>query len=259
MFVRLKDVLIWKGLIIDCSVEIVDGVTDAMFCYSKYNYSCYLCTKILIMEGLDNPVYSREVIEFVTVSNEFCKFLESSSELTLIDFVDKAHKMLPLVYLKGALLPDIEEAYEEFNEKYVTEEDYNYIKNIFIDKFGKHNFYEEIFDPLRQENDEPAQLSIAENFADIYQDIKDFLMQYRVGTDEVMYNAIWECRQAFEQYWGQRLTNVLRVLHHLKYTIVDLDNDETRSEKQSDDFDYNKINTSNWLISKRQEDFDDEE
>lgn len=211
------------------------------------------------MEGLENPVYSREVIEFVTVANEFSKFLEASAELPLSDFVDKAHKILPFLYLKGALLPHIEEAYEEFNEKYITEEDYNYIQNILIDKFGDHNFYEEVFDPLRQENDEPAQLSLAENFADIYQDITDFLMQYRVGTDEVMLNAVWECQQAFEQYWGQRLVNALRVLHRLKYVVVDLDKEETLNKSKSDDFDYNKIDTSNWLISRRQEDFDNEE
>ncbi len=42
-----------------------------------------------------------------------------------------------------------------------------------LSKFGEHNTYDEIFDPLRQENDEPAQLSISESITDIYQDIKD--------------------------------------------------------------------------------------
>lgn len=211
------------------------------------------------MENLENPVYSREVIEFVTVANEFCKFLETAEEITLSNFVDKAHKLLPFLYLKGTLLPEIEESYEEFNEKYVTEEDYNFIHNMLLAKFGEHDVYEEIFDPLRQENDEPVQLSVAENFADIYQDIKDFLMQYRVGTDEVMFNAIWECRQVFEQYWGQRTVNVLRVLHHLKYNVVELDNLSATNETKNEEIDYNNIDTSNWLISRRQEDFDNEE
>lgn len=211
------------------------------------------------MESLENPVYSREVIEFVTVANEFCKFLEVSAEQKLTDFIDKAHKILPFLYLKGTLLPNIEEAYDEFNEKYVTEEDYNYIQGVLTDKFGEHNLYEEIYDPLRQENDEPAQLSLAENFADIYQDIKDFLMQYRVGTDEIMMNAIWECRQAFEQYWGQRLVNILRVLHHLKYTIVELGEEETTDNNKEQGFNYDNIDTSKWLISRRQEGINDEE
>lgn len=211
------------------------------------------------MDGLDNPVYSKDVIEFVTVANEFCKFLESAQDLSLADFVDKSHKVLPLIYLKGTLLPVFEETYEEFNEKFVSEEDYIYIQNLLLAKFGEHNFYDEIFDPLRRENDEPAQLSIAESFSDIYQDLKDFIMQYRVGNDEIMMNAVWECRQAFEQYWGQRVVNVLRVLHHLKYTVVELDNKESNPISSSGEINYDEIDTSNWFISRMQEDTDDEE
>ena len=211
------------------------------------------------MEEFENPAFSRNVVEFVTVANEFCKFLETSEEFTLTKFVDTAHKVLPFLYLKATLLPVVEESYEEFNEKFVTEEDYNLIHNSLLDKFGEFNTYDEIYDPLRQENDEPAQLSLAENFADIYQDLKDFLMQYRNGTNEIMQNAVWECRQSFEQYWGQRMVNALRVLHHLKYYVVDLEPEEQENEEKSTEFDYDKIDTKDWIISRRQEDFRDEE
>lgn len=113
--------------------------------------------------------------------------------------------------------------------------------------------------PLRQENDELAQLSLAENIADIYQDLKNLIMQFQVGTEEVMTNAIWECQQAFEQYWGQRIVNVQRVLHNLKYNVVDL-NDENNSGAQPDEgFDYDKIDTKDWLISRMQDNYDNEE
>lgn len=206
------------------------------------------------MEGLDNPVYSKDVIEFVTVANEFCKFLENSLDIKLVEFIDKTHRVLPLLYLKGTLLPVIEEPYEEFNEKHVSEDDYNFLHESFLGKFGTYNYYDEIFDPLRQENDELAQSSLAENFADIYQDLKDFLLQFRIGTDEVMLNAVWECKQSFEQYWGQRIVNIMRVLHNLKYVVVDLkENDDENTNKEQKD-----IDTSNWLISKRQGGVNDE-
>ena len=217
--------------------------------------------KFYVMEKQSSPVFSKNVIEFVTVANEFCKFLESSQDLSLTNFVEMAHKILPLLYLKGTMLPDFEESYDAFNEKFVSENDYNLIESNLLNKFGEHNLFDEVFDPLRQENDEPAQLSLAEHFADIYQDIKDFIMQFRDGTQEVMINALWECRQAFEQYWGQRIVNALRVLHHLKYKVVDLDNDQqtTSSETDAGDIDYDNIDTSNWLISRMQEDYNDEE
>jgi hypothetical protein len=205
------------------------------------------------MDAFDSPVYSRDVIEFVTVANELCKYLENSGEVSLTEFVNTTHRVFPLLYLKATLLPVLEESYEEFNEKFVTEEEYNLIQNNLLEKFGGYNTYDEIYDPLRQENDEPAQLSLAENFADIYQDLKDFLMQYRTGTNEIMQNAIWECRQAFEQYWGQRIVNVMRVLHHLKYYVVDL---ETKKSEKDNDI---NVDTKNWFISRLQEDYRHEE
>jgi hypothetical protein len=208
------------------------------------------------MEGLDNPIYSKNSIEFVTVANEFCKFIENSANISLTEFVDTTHRLLPFVYLKGSLLPKIEESFSDFNEKYVSESDYNYIQDTIVDKFGKHNFFEEIFDPLRQENDEPVQLSIGECFADIYQDLKDFIMQFQTASDEIMTNAIWECQQAFEQYWGQRTVNLLRVLHNLKYFVVDLEEENSSKDNLIDS---SKIDTKNWPISRMQEDFNNEE
>ncbi|MBN2485952.1 MAG: DUF5063 domain-containing protein [Bacteroidales bacterium] len=211
------------------------------------------------MDSFDSAVYSRNTIEFVTVANEFCKYLENCVDVALPEFVDTAHRVLPLLYLKATLLPVMEEAYEEFNEKFVTEAAYNQIQEALIQKFGNFNLYDEILDPLRQENDEPAQLSIAETFADIYQDVKDFLMQYRTGADEIMINAVWECRQSFEQYWGQKTANLMRVLHHLKYTIVDLNTDTGNELGTDKNTDFNKIDTKNWFITRMQEGYSDEE
>lgn len=212
------------------------------------------------MEKQEIPVYSTNVIEFVTVANQYCSFVEQADETDLKDFIDKIHKLLPLLYLKATLLPVLDSSYDEFNEKYVNESDYNILHNRLIRKFDKYNYYQEVFDPLRQENDEPAESSIAENLADIYQDIKDFVLLYQIGTNEVMHNAIWECRQNFEQYWGQKVVNVLRALHHLYYTVVDLQIEENGPAPGCEtDIDESDIDTSNWFITKRMEDFRDEE
>ncbi|MCG8698121.1 MAG: DUF5063 domain-containing protein [Bacteroidales bacterium] len=208
------------------------------------------------MEGLDNPVYSKNVVEFVTVANEYCLFIENASGLEVQDFIDKAHKVVAFLYLKATLLPVLDSEFEEFNEKYVTEEDYNFILNMVARKLGKYNDYEEVFDPLRDSHDEPAFNTLSENFADIYQDLKNFVLLYQVGTHEVMYEAIWDVQQNFEQYWGQKLVNGLRALHHLKYTErISEERLERENKKGAEDCD---VDTSDWFISKAQEDFKDE-
>ena len=82
-----------------------------------------------------------------------------------------------------------------------------------------------------QYSEEALEASISENIADIYQDLKDFILSYRIGTLDVMNYALGECRTNFQQYWGQRLVNGLRAIHSLVYGISDLDETVELSEQ----------------------------
>jgi hypothetical protein len=160
-------------------------------------------------------VYSRNVIEFATVANEFCTFAESVSNLPRKEFLGKLQKMLPLLYLKTSLLPALNELEdsEDSPEKFVTEEDYNFILRKLSSKLGEFDSYPEIFEQGIALGEANVEANISENVADIYQDLKDFILSYRIGTVEVMRAALWECRNNFEQYWGQKLVNGLRAVH----------------------------------------------
>jgi hypothetical protein len=162
-------------------------------------------------------VYSRNVIEFATVANEFCTFTESVGDSTRKDFLGKLQKMLPLLYLKASLLPGLTELEdsEDSPEKFVTENDYNFILRKLSSKLGEFDSYPEIFEPGMALGDASVEANISENVTDIYQDLKDFILSYRIGTVEAMRAALWECRNNFEQYWGQKLVNGLRAVHLL--------------------------------------------
>ena len=58
-------------------------------------------------------IFDRNVVEFVTVAAEFCRFLEQAEGMKRTDFVDTILKMLPLLYLKAILLPPCEIMGEE--------------------------------------------------------------------------------------------------------------------------------------------------
>lgn len=172
-------------------------------------------------------VYSKNVIEFVTVANEYCSFVESAERFSRKDFLSRMQKIFPLLYLKASLLPesDIEMSDEEL-EKFVSEEDYNYIHDKLVAKLGDVDAYQEIYDSSLQYSYIPVEGSLSENITDIYQDLKDFILSYRLGTLEVMNDAFIECRNNFEQYWGQKLVNALRVFHFLLYSNTNLEEDE---------------------------------
>jgi hypothetical protein len=208
------------------------------------------------MSKTKNPIYSKEVLEFVVACRDFCIFIEKADEPDIKRFIDDSHKFLPLLYLKATDLPTLDSKYEDFNERFVTEKDYESVHRKILTKLGQYDAYEEVFDPGRKDSIEPIGASISENLADIYQDLKDFILLYEIGSDEVMYEAIWACKQSFEIYWGQRLTNALRALHFLRYS-EEIDEEEMNHPK--DELNIDDIDTSDWIISRRLEDLHNEE
>lgn len=202
------------------------------------------------MDNSSDPVYSRNVIEFVAVANEFCKYAEHASDLEGDEMLKILQRILPLMYLKASLLPKLEPFFEEGNEKFVTETDWVKIHDTLRQKFGTADDYLEVFDDKMKDVEGPVVSSISENMADIYQDIKDFLLLYQTGTNEIMNDAVWECRLNFENYWGQKLVNSMRAIHKFLYSgevIGKLEDDSENNDEERD--------TSDWIISRRQKDY----
>ena len=177
-------------------------------------------------ESLNHIVYSKNVVEFVTVASEYCHMIEEVGRYKISDALGKVQKILPLVYLKAALLSGVEKVLEEDPEKFVSELDYNLLLQNWMQLLGEHDSFMDVFEPGVVLNDQPVNLSISENLMDIYQDLKDFAVSYSLGNEEVMNDALSVCVINFEQYWGQALVNVLRAVHMLLVSGVDLEQQE---------------------------------
>lgn len=207
---------------------------------------------VIGLKKKQDTVYSRHVIEFVAVANEYCKYCEHASEIGGEEIMKIFQRLLPLLYLKASFLPELTPVFEDGNEKFITEADWLKVHNAFKRNFGSTDEYLEVFDDRMKDSDNPVVASLAENMADIYQDVKDFLILFQTGTKEVMNDALWECRMNFENYWGQKLVNALRAIHKFicsgeRIGLVE-ENDEDFGEKK---------NTSEWFISRRQKEFRD--
>ena len=200
------------------------------------------------MEENTDPVYSRNVIEFVAVANEFCKYAEHASQLKGDELLRILQRILPLMYIKASFLPQLNPFFEDGNEKFVTESDWMIINETLKKKFGTADDYLEVFDEKTKDTEGPVVSSISENMADIYQDIKDFLLLYQTGTGEVMNDAVWECRMNFENFWGQKLVNSMRAIHKFIYSGEEIGMVE---DPKNDD---ESRNTADWFITRRQKD-----
>ncbi len=197
-------------------------------------------------------VYSRNVVEFATVAREYCAFLENVKTHNRKSFISASQKLLPLLYYKTSVLPETEPIFDEGNEKFVTEDFYFDVQNNLKQLLGPHDDFLEIYDPRADEGEGLYTASISEYLTDVWQDLKNFTMLYQVGKADVMNDALWECRSNFQEYWGIRLANTIRAMHILLFSGIDLEQEiETNDGTKEPD-------TSNWFITKRQNDLNSE-
>lgn len=206
-----------------------------------------------------NPIYSKSNLEFVTIASEYCAFVEGAESLSRTDFVSKCTKLLPLIYLKVTLLEELPQLLEDEVETFVTEADYAYVQGKVVANLGQFDDYLEVFHSDIDMSDTPIGAAISEGLADVYQALKDCLMNYQVGSEEVMNDGLRTCVEQFKEFWGQTLCNVLRALHAIAYK-TDLEDDQEARESNDDDEDETDSNrdTSNWFLSQRQQEYKDD-
>jgi hypothetical protein len=161
-------------------------------------------------------VQSKSVLEFITVANEVCLFLEEIEKYDMEFLLTYMQKVLPLLYLKGTMLPDLIVSDEAANERFVTLEEWEKVYLNILNKTAlKDNFY--YFNSYSDVNDKKEKGSIAENLADIYQDLKDFLLLYQKNTLSAQENAVHSCKKLFEINWGLKAINTHKAIHWLLF------------------------------------------
>lgn len=191
-------------------------------------------------------VYSKPVLEFTTVANEVSKFLEAPSSTDVRVLLGTLQKVLPFLYMKATLLPNTKLLFDDGNEKFVTEEEWNAIRDRFQNIIGRNDNYPDIV-AEEDQTDEMRIASISENLADIYQDIKDYCTLFQVGAAEIMNDALWEVKHNFEQYWGTKLLSTLTAIHKLLAMPDEFLKQEDDTDKERD--------TSEWFVTKRQQEY----
>lgn len=166
-----------------------------------------------------DPLYSPHILELITVANEFCLFTEKASEYPGEEVIEYYRKILPFLYLKGMLLPDIKPE-EEKPERFVTEQEWESVFNDLRNLFGELDefYFIDHSDPV---DAEPWKGSLADHLADIYQDLKDFIMHFQVNTYTAQQNAVHICWQLFREHWGERVTRAHYVIHQISFRDPD--------------------------------------
>ncbi|HCM59714.1 MAG TPA: DUF5063 domain-containing protein [Bacteroidales bacterium] len=180
-----------------------------------------------MMEKEEKVIYSRQVVEFAASANEYCKYLEGTKDINGIEILKVMQRLLSFIYLRASLLPLLDPLLEEPNEKTVTEFDWTRMHDNLLTKIGNNDPFPVIVS-VGDPSDGLYTGSISEYLTDIYQDLKDFVVSYKSGQEDVMNDAVWEVLMNFEEFWGKKLLNVLSAIHTVLYSEADgnVENDQ---------------------------------
>jgi hypothetical protein len=180
-------------------------------------------------------VYAPEVLEFVRSANAYCSWLEESDQMEPASFIHSALGILSRVYHHVVSMELPEPLMEGGNEKFVTEQDWSSVYQKVLHLLGRHNEYLRIAEDNEFDRSELVTHHISEDLADIYQDLKDFTLQYRQGIEEIMNDAVWEVMDNFENYWGSKLLHALQALNALYVSKTDPSEDTEGGGPSGDD------------------------
>ncbi len=181
-----------------------------------------------------HPVYDKNTIEFVTVAAEYCAFLESCRRYNSKSFFDKSVKLLSLLYLKTSLLPNLEDSSFSDLQQFVTEASYENIRQNITCLTGQYDEYLEVFQEDMQYSDTPIVAYISEGLADVYQDLKDMISNFQSADIQIMNDALRDCKDNFQAYWGQKALNTLRAMHNVLYADIDWEDDDQSTDNYDD-------------------------
>lgn len=157
----------------------------------------------------------QKTLELLTICAEYCAFVEKEEHESVAHFIDKSHKILTLLYLKTSMTQSssIDEGY---CEHFVGEDDWEFIKQNVQKILGQFDNMVSVHEPDAPEN-ELIDLPISECFADVYQDIRNFIEQYKDATEQTRELALYELCFNFKLYWGSRILAVINEFHNLLY------------------------------------------
>ncbi len=153
---------------------------------------------------------SKPVLEMLTVANEYCLFFEKAESYKANDILIYFQKIAPLLYLKASLLQALPANQESWNERYVTEEEWESVFKTLREKIDNNDRYY-----IHDHNFDSVEASLADNMADIFQDMKDFVMLYQKNNIAARQNALANLIDLFGWRWGPTLINALGAVHQI--------------------------------------------
>jgi hypothetical protein len=160
---------------------------------------------------------------FASVAEEYCSAIESAPNLDRTELLVQVYGILPRLISEAITLPNVElnddESQEEESRKWqararlrLSDAQFGQLYETLKVKLGDLNLYWEVWDPTK--DNEAIHGSLADDFADIYRDLKEGL-NLSETHQALPEDNIWHWRLHYYSHWGKHAIDALRTIHFL--------------------------------------------
>ncbi|MCM1484515.1 MAG: DUF5063 domain-containing protein [Muribaculaceae bacterium] len=160
---------------------------------------------------------STNTLAFIGLCNEYCSLAENVSAMERHEFIDRAVKLLPRLYISATDLANDSSFSNEdgYIEPSLNEEYYEQIRSSVAMVMGEDDIYLEVFEQDMKYSDTPIAASISEGVADLFQVCYNFVEVIRDAPEELIAETAGAMHYDFRHYWSQTLCNLMRPLNQL--------------------------------------------
>ena len=114
-------------------------------------------------------------------------------------------------------MPEVELGENPDEDKFYGE-DRAVSRQAIADKLGGEFYYEKVFDPFDPKDCEPVTISLAEDLADIYYDLREGLLRVP-EHGPVPAKAIWQWVFGLKNHWGRHAVGAIAAMHSLLFGL----------------------------------------
>jgi len=158
-------------------------------------------------------VYQEEVLHFVKACNDYIAWI-NGAPAEADRFLAEGTRLLSRIYYLALAIEDRETVYEEGIERETSEQEWAAVYHLTSRVLGPSNSYLRMAEEGEFDRTDLVPHTIAEDLADIFQELNDFIAVYSSGTDELMNDALWQVREAFYEHWGKKVLLSLTAMHN---------------------------------------------
>jgi len=169
---------------------------------------------------------------FASLVEEYCHLIDLHKKYSVIPFLIRVERILSQLHADAARLPIVDLSAKgmskRLNESLKLNENSKSKAKSGLSPFhkreqrlskylGKYNSYWQIYDPTDESDSEPTPLFISSDLAEIYEDISDYLDDWKEGNGNQKTAAIHLWQSGWNGNWANHTLKSLSAIH----TILD--------------------------------------